>query len=29
MQRMFLKILAVALLMSSAGYGQSMGDIAR
>ncbi len=29
MQRMFLKILAIALLMSPAGYGQSLGDIAR
>ncbi len=29
MQRMFLKILAIALLLSPAGYGQSLGDIAR
>ena len=29
MQRMFLKILAIALLMSSAAFGQSLGDIAR
>jgi hypothetical protein len=29
MQRMFLRILAIALLMSCAGYGQSLGDIAR
>jgi len=29
MQRMFLKVLAMALLMSSAAYGQSLGDIAR
>src|SRR5208282_90806 len=29
MQRMFLKILAIALLMSSVAYGQSLGDIAR
>ena len=29
MQRVFLKISAIALLMSSAAYGQSLGDIAR
>jgi hypothetical protein len=29
MQRIFLKISAIALLMSSAAYGQSLGDIAR
>jgi len=29
MQRMFFKILAIALLMSPAAYGQSLGDIAR
>lgn len=29
MQRMFLKILTIALLMSSAAYGQSLGDVAR
>ena len=29
MQRVFLKISAIALLMSSAVYGQSLGDIAR
>jgi hypothetical protein len=29
MQRIFLKILAIALLMNSAAYGQSLGDIAR
>jgi len=29
MQRMFLKMLAVVLLMASASYGQSLGDIAR
>jgi len=29
MQRMLLKILAIALLMSSGAYGQSLGDIAR
>ena len=29
MQRMFWKILAIGLLMSSAAYGQSLGDIAR
>jgi len=29
MQRVFLKIFAIALLMSSAAYGQSLGDIAR
>src|ERR1700675_3052362 len=29
MLRMFLKISAIALLMSSAAYGQSLGDIAR
>jgi predicted RNase H-like nuclease (RuvC/YqgF family) len=29
MQRVFLTIFAIALLMSSAAYGQSLGDIAR
>lgn len=29
MQRMFLRILAIALLMSPAAYGQSLGDVAR
>jgi hypothetical protein len=29
MHRMFLKIVAIALLMSPAAYGQSLGDIAR
>jgi len=29
MQRVFLRISAIALLMSSAAYGQSLGDIAR
>ena len=29
MRRMFLKIMAIALLMSPAAYGQSLGDIAR
>ena len=29
MQEMFLKILAIALLMSWAAFGQSLGDIAR
>lgn len=29
MQRMFLRILAIALLMSAMGYGQSLGDVAR
>ena len=29
MQRMFLKILPIALLMSSVVYGQSLGDVAR
>ena len=29
MQRVFLKISGIALLMSSAAYGQSLGDIAR
>jgi len=29
MQRMFLRILAIALLVNSAAYGQSLGDIAR
>ena len=29
MQRVFLKISAIALLMSSAAYGQSLGDVAR
>ena len=29
MHRMFLKIMAIALLMSSVVYGQSLGDIAR
>ncbi len=29
MQRMFLKILAIALLMSPVAYGQSLGDVAR
>jgi predicted RNase H-like nuclease (RuvC/YqgF family) len=29
MQRIFLKVLAIVLLMSSAAYGQSLGDIAR
>jgi len=29
MQRMFLKILAIALLMNLAAYGQSLGDVAR
>ncbi len=29
MHRMFLKILAIALLMSLAAYGQSLGDVAR
>ena len=29
MQRVFLKISAIALLMSSSAYGQSLGDIAR
>jgi flagellar motility protein MotE (MotC chaperone) len=29
MQRVFLTIFAMALLMSSAAYGQSLGDIAR
>jgi hypothetical protein len=29
MQRIFLKILAIALLMNSAAYGQSLGDVAR
>ncbi len=29
MQRMFLKILAIALLMDLAVYGQSLGDVAR
>src|SRR5450755_2701293 len=29
MQRMFLKILAIALLMGPAGYAQSLGDVAR
>ncbi len=29
MQRIFLKIFAIALLMISAAYGQSLGDIAR
>jgi predicted RNase H-like nuclease (RuvC/YqgF family) len=29
MQRVFLKVLAIALLMNSAVYGQSLGDIAR
>jgi len=29
MRRVFLKIFAIALLMSSAAYGQSLGDIAR
>jgi hypothetical protein len=29
MQRIFLKIFAIALLVSSAAYGQSLGDIAR
>ena len=29
MQRMFLRILAIALLISPAAYGQSLGDVAR
>ncbi len=29
MQRMFLKVLAIALLMTAASYGQSLGDVAR
>jgi predicted RNase H-like nuclease (RuvC/YqgF family) len=29
MQRVFLKISAIALLMNSAAYGQSLGDVAR
>jgi predicted RNase H-like nuclease (RuvC/YqgF family) len=29
MKRMFLKSLAIALLMTSAAYGQSLGDVAR
>jgi predicted RNase H-like nuclease (RuvC/YqgF family) len=29
MQRMFLKIAAIALLINSAAYGQSLGDVAR
>lgn len=29
MPRMFFKMLAIALLMSSAAYGQSLGDVAR
>jgi predicted RNase H-like nuclease (RuvC/YqgF family) len=29
MQQMFMKLLAIALLMSSACYGQSLGDLAR
>ena len=29
MQRRFLKMLAIALLMNSAAYGQSLGDVAR
>jgi hypothetical protein len=29
MQRVFLRIFAIALLMNSAAYGQSLGDIAR
>ena len=29
MQRMFLRIVAIALLMSAAAYGQSLGDVAR
>jgi len=29
MQRVFLTIFAIALLMSSAAYGQSLGDVAR
>ena len=29
MQRMFFRILAIALLMSPAAYGQSLGDVAR
>jgi hypothetical protein len=29
MQRMFLRTLAIAFLMHSAGYGQSLGDVAR
>ncbi|MGD0791557.1 MAG: hypothetical protein ABR920_07280 [Terriglobales bacterium] len=29
MHRMFLKIVAIALLMNSAAYGQSLGDVAR
>src|SRR5258708_39889217 len=29
MQRTFLKVFSIALLMSSAAYGQSLGDVAR